>query len=200
MRFETRSLQIAATLFFVAAIGYSQSLSWGIKAGLPINDAYTDIPVADGGSGHFVDRYTVGLSVEHRIPANFSLEADLLYRHSGYDVVGGFLANTPNGNVGVHDFQLPMMVKYTVPTERYRPFVDFGGAYRHITTTGNFSPLLNPQHANAGGVVLGAGVAMKWKRIGISPEIRYTGWGEQAFTRYTTSHQNQADFLVGFTF
>jgi hypothetical protein len=199
MRFKTRLLQTTAILFLAAASGYSQSFSFGVKAGLPINDAYTNIPGADGGSSHFVDRYTVGPSLEYQLPANFSLEADLLYRHSGYDVIGGALANAPNGNVSVRDFQVPMMVKYTLPKERYRPFVDFGVAYRHLLTSGA-AVLRDPQNADTFGVVLGAGVAMKWKRIWVAPELRYSGWGEKAFTTYTTSHVNQTDLLVGFTF
>lgn len=195
-------LRFGAVVFLAALPAYSQSISYGVKAGVPLSDAYTGIAIPDGSSGHFNDRYTVGPTVEFKLPIHFSFEIDLLYRHSGFDAVGGLLANAPNGNVGVKDFQLPLMVKYQMPRTGFRPFVDFGAAYRHLSTSGNAPPSLqDAKHADLAGIVLGTGVAFQWGNLKVTPEIRYTGWGQSAFSNVAvTSNVNQGDFLVGFTF
>lgn len=200
--FARRLLQFGAVAFLAALPAYSQSISYGVKAGVPLTDAYTGLAIPDGGSGHFNDRYTVGPTVEFKLPIHFSFEIDVLYRHSGFDAVGGVLANTPNGNVSVKDFQLPLMVKYEMPLTRFRPFVDFGAAYRHLSTSGNAAPALqDAEHADIAGIVLGTGVAFQWGRVKVTPEIRYTGWAQSAFSNVAvTSNVNQGDLLVGFTF
>jgi hypothetical protein len=59
---------------------------------------------------------------------------------------------------------------------------------------------------------MGGGVEIHLLLVRISPEIRYTRWGTQQFNGIfpagvasgiagsLTSNQNQAEFLVGFTF
>ena len=50
---------------------------------------------------------------------------------------------------------------------------------------------------------MGGGVDVKVLMIHISPEVRLTRWGAQHFidtTGLINSKQNQAEFLVGFTF
>ncbi len=201
MSFAKYLRYFSVVALFAAGPAYSQ-YSFGVKAGVSMTDAYTNNPIADGGSGHFNDRYTAGLTAEYRFTTHFSLEADVLYRHSGFDAIGGFLANTPNGSVDVKDFQVPILVKYEVTLGRLQPFVDFGAAYRHLSTSGRAAPeLQDAQHADIAGPVIGVGVAFKWRRVKISPELRYSGWSQTAFNNVAvTSNQNQGDFLVGFTF
>ena len=50
---------------------------------------------------------------------------------------------------------------------------------------------------------MGAGIDVHALIIHIAPEIRYTRWGAQHFLSSNgllSSTQNQAEFLVGFTF
>jgi len=54
------------------------------------------------------------------------------------------------------------------------------------------------------GFVMGAGLDLKILLIHVSPELRYTRWGASHFVdsanNLVNSKQNQAEFLVGFTF
>ncbi len=199
-QFTTGLIQIMTVALLTVAPAYSQ-VSFGIKAGVPLNNAYTTNTIPDGTTGQSNPRYTVGVTVEKQLPANFSIEADVLYRHSSFYGFGG-PPLTPNGKVEADTFQVPLMVKYEVPLSKVSPFVDFGAAYRHVHSSGNGAPdLVGAQHADSAAIVLGAGVAFKWRRVKISPEIRYTGWAQHAFDNAAvTSNVNQADLLVGFTF
>ncbi len=77
------------------------------------------------------------------------------------------------------------------------PFVDAGPVYRHVSGGNNSYP---PANANSGGFAIGGGINVKFLILRISPEIRYTHWGQTAFNSFSVSTNNQADFLVGFTF
>jgi hypothetical protein len=50
---------------------------------------------------------------------------------------------------------------------------------------------------------VGAGIEIRALIVKLSPEIRYTRWGSEAFAGprdLFSSNQNQADFLIGITF
>ena len=179
---------------------YSQGLSFGVKAGIPLTDAYTNFPVADGGSGHKIDRYTIGPTVEVHLPVHLSFEAEALYRHSSFYVNGGALGNIPNGTFSVNDWQVPLLVKYEfhLPLGLIAPFADGGLVYRHVSHNASYPPT-NPSSA---GVALGGGITLKVIHLRLSPEIRYTHWGQDAFSPnngFVGSNSNQVDLLVGFT-
>ncbi len=183
---------------------HSQLVSIGVKAGVPLTNAYSDAQVAAGGSTHFVDRYTVGPTVEIHLPFHFSFEVDALYRHSGFGIIGG---PVQNASATVNEWQIPLLGKFEAPLGPIRPFVDAGVIYRHlsanITTSGTsfVQTSLGVQNPDNAGFAVGGGVALKLLHIRLSPEIRYTHWAQTAVSNLAVlSKNNQADFLVGLTF
>ncbi len=69
-------------LFLVAtATALAQSpFGFGLKAGVPLNDALSTTP---GGAINYFQsthRYTIGPYAEFRLPSGFSVELDALYR------------------------------------------------------------------------------------------------------------------------
>ncbi len=188
----------AAALFAMAVRpGYSQLLSVGVKAGVPLTSAYS--AAFDGqATGTAYDRlYVIGPTVELHLPFHLSVEADALYRRSGFAFTG--LASATRASV--NDWQIPILAKYELHFGPIRPFADGGVVARHVTA----SSAVGPDNPNSVGVALGAGVTLKLLHFRLSPEIRYTHWpsppySSAPFNGYVLSTSNQADFLVGFTF
>jgi hypothetical protein len=191
-------MKLILLLLFAVVSAYSQSLSFGVKAGVPVTDAYADLQTPNGTASHFADHYTVGPTIELHLPFQLSIEADALYRHSGFGINGG---TGGTASSSVNEWQIPLLAKVEIiPLGPIRPFVDGGLAYRHLSvnTSGTGLTVQNP---NNSGFVLGGGVTLKLLRLRLAPELRFTHWGQVAFSNLAvSSSQNQADFLVGFTF
>jgi hypothetical protein len=167
---------------FVCAPLSAQVLDWGVKGGVPFNDA---VKAAGTFNSNF-SRWTLGPVVELNLPAGLGLEFDALYRRTGYSISGAY-------NSGSIEF--PLLVKYKFPGTLARMYVDGGFVFRHIGDI----PLL--QDANSKGFVFGAGFRYDLKLIKISPELRYTRWDNQPFNVPSlTSARNQTEFLIGITF
>jgi len=108
---------------------------------------------------------------------------------------------TSTGSVGqspyhetFNDWQFPFLAKYEMSGGRFRPFLDAGVSYRHVSGSSVFSP-------DAAGFTVGGGATFKLLVLRVSPEIRYTRWfSDSNLDNLATTTSNQADFLVGFTF
>jgi hypothetical protein len=193
-------------------------LSFGIRAGVPLTDFFESV-----NSGNFLvtsstNRYIIGPSLELHLPGGFGLEVDALYRrfnyNSSFNLVDVFTNNRTTGNA----WEFPLLAKYRLPTPVIKPFIDAGVAFdtlsglkqtvvntiapnRQTTTTTN-----NPndlKKSTTTGFVIGFGADIHAVVLHISPEFRYTRWGSSHFTipiGNNISNQNQAEFLVGFTF
>ena len=106
----------------------------------------------------------------------------------------------------------------TAPAGEFRPFVDAGMAFDTlsglkqtitqtvlpaVTTTSTTSNPAELKNTTTKGFVLGGGLDLHVLILHISPEIRFTHWGSPHFNDpngLIKSKQNQAEFLVGFTF
>lgn len=156
----------------------AQSLSWGVKGGIPLTDA------VEGSFGvrWEAKRYTAGPTVEIGLTGPFACEVDALYHLSG-----GYAVRSLTGAEAVsHNFGGDIVTGAPIDST-------FRGA----------EPLsANPTH----GVVVGAGLRLNAGLIRIAPEIRYTRWrgrpiddqGWRGF--FARSTQNQVDLLIGLTF
>lgn len=199
---QMRKVLLFGIMFLgVVAPGYSQLVSFGIKAGVPLNDALNGYSNSSGNVLTTTDRWLVGPTAEVHLPFRLSFEVDALYRREGYSVASnsgfssgqGFLA--PNSSYSLNNWQFPFLAKYDLRGEVLRPFVDGGVTYRHLS--GN--SFIN--NADNAGITVGAGLTVKAFFLRLSPEIRYTHWGTtDVAAPFVTRSQNQADFLVGFTF
>jgi hypothetical protein len=160
-------------------------LGFGLKGGARLTDftsGSSDVTSAD----HV---YTIGPYAELRLPAGFSIEADLLY----------ILAK-----------------KKFAKTLIFRPFVEAGLANRYAT--GLPGPLSSaeavvpaPQWFVAGGpiynvsttsgwqegLVLGGGVQFKILMIKISGELRWSRYGNISANSLPKLNANQAELLLG---
>lgn len=183
-----RKVFVFGALLFAASVpGYSQFFSLGVKAGVPLTDAVHG--VSDGTTSVFTDtsRWIVGPTAEVRLPFRLSFEVDALYRRQNYTLSG---ANFAQG-FAANDWQFPFLGKYSFGEGALRPFVDAGVTYRHVSSG------IDP---NTAGFTLGGGVTLKALFIRLSPEIRYTRFSGVNESGPIVRAQNQADFLVGFTF
>jgi len=93
-------------LFFVGIVPVvAQSpFGFGLKAGVPLNDALSadlGAPVAYVESTH---RYIIGPFVEVRLPARFSVEVDALYRSYEYRQLSGWVVAPPAVSPGAWEF------------------------------------------------------------------------------------------------
>lgn len=208
------------SLLVTTNAGAAGPLSLGIRAGVPLTDFFESV-----NSGNFLvtsstNRYIVGPSLELRLPAGFGLEVDALYRRFNYNSSYGlanFLLGTPNRTTG-NAWEFPLLVKYRFSTPLIKPYVDAGLAFDTLsglkqtvvsvanpfgqTTTTNSNPN-ELKNSTTTGFVIGFGADIHAVVLHISPEIRYTRWGSPHFTipnGPVISNQNQAEFLVGFTF
>lgn len=167
----------------------AQFFSFGGKIGTPLNDAINN----DGGKltfNHSTGRYVIGPTVELRLPFGLGIEADALYRNY---TLGGT----------VNQFEFPILAKYRFPGLLFRPFVAAGPSFNHVSDPGLTS--ITRLHATSSGFALGAGAEVKAVLIRISPELRYTHWGNQNITLASlnsglSSSQNQLEILVGISF
>ncbi len=197
-----RLFYLAAVSLFPIVPADCQLLSFGVKGGIPLTDAYSDVNLGNGAiSAHFNNRYTIGPTVELHFPLHVSFEADLLYRHSRYSATSNIV---PGGSAGANDFQIPLLAKVDISHGLVGPFIDGGVAYRHLSVSLSNSAgqlFLGVNNPNSAGIAVGGGVQIKLLLIRISPEIRYTHWGQIAFSNAAvTSNNNQLDLLVGVTF
>lgn len=186
---------------------WAQPFSAGIKAGVPLSDF-----VSATQSGTFdytsqTQRYIFGGTAELHFPLGFAVEFDVLYRHLQYSANGNIAGVLTTSKTTASNWEFPLLLKYRFPFPVVRPYVDGGvawdalsGVSQSVLTGSNPFAVKNN---GATGFVLGAGIDIHAVFLHISPELRYTRWFTAPITDATgllQAGQNQAEFLVGFTF
>lgn len=203
-------------LLFLTAPAFPQGIDWGFRAGVPLTDAFKHGLTSPLNLATYTSdtrRYTLGPTVELRLPLGIGIEFDALYKRLAYDrsvtaVVPG--TNLLPGQTRANSWEFPLLVKLRTPGILFRPFVDGGVSFRTLTGVKQFVTGLAGEPTppelrdkNAKGVVLGAGFELSAPFVKISPEFRYTRWGQESFRdtlNIFRSNQNQADLLIGITF
>ena len=182
------SKRLLLAAIFSSSAAFAQ-FSVGVKAGVPLNDVYVN-----AGQGQFprfgtTDRYLIGPEVDLNLPFHLGVEADALFRR--YKL----------GGSGVNEWDFPILLKYrftAIPV--LHPFVDAGPIFNHVSEIQSVT-----SNVSAPGVVVGAGIDFKLLILHIKPEFRYIHWVDAnhnfaPLNSNLASNQNQAQFLVGFTF
>lgn len=195
-------------LFLFATTGAFAQFSFGVRGGLPLTNFFQAASNPDETFSSSATRFIIGPTVELRLPAGFSLEAEALFRHFQYNgstnVVDGLVQTTAS-----NAWEFPLLVKYRTPGLFVKPFLDGGVAFDHWSGTNQIIAAASGIGASSGtsgsnaGFVLGAGIELHLPLVRLSPEIRYTRWGAASVTDLGAalrSNQNQAEFLVGLTF
>jgi opacity protein-like surface antigen len=190
---KTFRLILVFGLFLGAAA--AQPVIGGLKIGAPLTDAFSVVNSASPFSFLTANAngYTLGPFVEVRLPFQFSVEADALYR--GYNFTVASASTQASTHASSWDF--PIVAKYHFFKGPVKPYVEGGLDFSHLS---DVTQVLAPNHNSNFGIVLGAGVQLNLLVLRISPEIRYTGDALKNFTGVLDSNRNQVAFLVGIGF
>jgi len=190
-------------LYCIAAGAYAQPISFGIKAGVPLTDAFD---IARGGSSIYsaVDkRFTVGPTLEVRLPVRTSIVFEMLYKRLGFDAAGS-VATT--GNL----FEFPVLLKHRFKDGWVSPYLATGASFNRLSGVTQLvsgvargrPPELRRE--STAGIVFAGGLQVKALLLKVSPEVRYTYRNSELFREAVAgllrSNKNQLEFLVGFTF
>jgi hypothetical protein len=193
---------------------YGQTISVGVKGGIPLTDATRNLFGGDESRP-----YTVGPSIEMGLPAGFAIEAAALYRRTGatfnynlglFGVPGP--APAPINWIRGNSWEFPVLGKYYFRprAEKWQPFIGTGWAFRTVGVVNEgLVTLEDPTgglHSSSfrsegrlpldAGAVFAGGVRYRMGRFAISPEVRYTRWG----SGNTISSKNDAGLFLGVTF
>ena len=217
--------RIAFVLFLAAGSSlFGQFIEGGIRGGIPLTDNFDAIAApfnCCSGIRSFTsttNRYTVGPTVEVALPFKLSLELDALYKRYHYRETTFGVDTQARTKTTSNSWEFPLLLKYKISTPLLRPFVDTGLSLHHVGgvkeatafivfpsaqffSSSYSSPLL--VHSFNTGFVIGGGGEIRAPLVHISPEIRYTRWGNENFRspdHNLTSSRNQVEFLVGLTF
>ncbi len=201
----------AVRLACVALVGVgcaiAQDFSFGVKGGVPFNDA---VKVTDR-ARYFSDKapWVFGPAFELRLLAGFGVEADLFYRRLEYSTTNPAGATATSRTTG-QVWELPVLARFHGPGALFRPTLAAGLSYRRMarfdvrTLTGSGGsdpPELTGR--NGAGATVGAGVEAGGRLVRVSAEVRYTRWGTSSIRSAASglaTQLNQADFLLGIMF
>jgi opacity protein-like surface antigen len=196
--------RLLALFLFPAALAFPASfLSFGIKGGVPFNDAFK---AATEQNIHYVtntNRYTFGPTLDINLPFGLAIEADLLYRRLHYTATTDTFSRLTTANA----WDLPLLLKIRFAPGPIRPYVSAGPTFRGLTNIGerieSFGSSSNPSELKdrfSTGFTVSGGVQLIKH---ISPELRYTRWGWANFRSVSglfQSNPDQLEVLVGITF
>jgi opacity protein-like surface antigen len=175
----------------------AQSIGYGVRGGIPLNDTF-DFLNRFSLQTVKTSRFTIGPTFEVRLPLGLSVQVDALYKRQNATF------STITGNTSTaHTWEIPLLAKYRLPGLVARPFVEGGVSFQSIGDVIKFATTQTADKSRRG-FVLGAGLEAKLLKLRVSPEIRFTRWGETKFLPLTPTTllnaSSQAEFLVGLTF
>ena len=177
---------------FCPAVFGADWFTAGVRAGMPLTDAFQSATSGDLSLKSATKNFTIGPSAELLLPFGLGIEVDALYKRTSIEVNGA-------GASTASSWEFPLLAKFRLPGVGLRPYVAGGAAFRKFGELMHFA--VGPDRSTSG-IVLGGGIELKVGRLRISPELRYTRWGSgetsgESVLRY---NRNQADFLIGVTF
>ncbi|MEX2263866.1 MAG: outer membrane beta-barrel protein [Bryobacteraceae bacterium] len=182
---------------------FSQSLHFGIKGGVPFTDAF-DIAVGSGPNvTSETQPFTVGPMVDLELPFGLGIEFNALYKRFEYSRAG--LSVNSEGS----SWEFPLLLKLRSPGILIRPYAAAGVSFNRLAGLARVGEVAGIPGVTASdtklrtGFVLGGGIEFRVPFVRISPEIRYTRWRSETIENGLSAvlaGQNQAEFLVGFTF
>lgn len=181
---------------------FSQRLSIAVIAGTNLTDPFSRYTRHDfGPSGlpltieykSVSPALILGPTVELLLGAGWSVEVDALHRELRSEARVG----TPPGPSQVFSqqtrasWEFPLLAKYTIGQRAWRPFLNGGMSFRPAGTGTGLS------HR---GITAGAGIDAHWKRLRVSPSVRYTRWADPGNNfALPPARRDHVEFLVTFT-
>jgi hypothetical protein len=209
-------------LAFLCRNGFSQSLSLGFRAGVPLNDAvwgwhdkyWEWIPESK--------RYAVGPAVALRLHGKLSIEVDALYKRIGYSRYGSaFSGQYERIKTRADSWEFPVIARCRLLPSRIRPYFASGFSYHYISGARStdeavvggtwfvfpLDRVYELQRTSNWGAIVAVGAETSLWGMDILPEIRYTRWSSDIFRDPVSPHietvgsnRDQVEFLVGIMF
>jgi opacity protein-like surface antigen len=190
----------------------AQSLTFGVKLGVPVTDTFILNNGASSINNYTFDtlRYTVGPTVELGLPLGLTLETDALYKRLRYDSYP-FGFDTFRAETTADSWEFPFLLKRRLPRVPLHPHGSLGVSLRHVSgstyyTNGEFQSTQEIQelvNTWSTGFAVGGGTEITTGMIHLTPEIRYTRWATEYFrspNAVLASNRDAVDFLIGVTF
>jgi opacity protein-like surface antigen len=209
-------MKIVLCFLLSSVTAFPQFFAIGVKGGVPVTDAFKTATTRDLSYLSNTKRYTVGPTVELRLPFGLGVEFDALYKRLNYESVQEVGPAQIQANTSASSWEFPLLLKLRAPAPLLRPYLTVGPSFRHISDVtqaissfvgGTQQQTNQPaelQNRFNAGFAIGGGLEFGGGHFRVSPEIRYTRWGWENFQASNVpgfqSNQNQVDFLLGITF
>jgi opacity protein-like surface antigen len=200
-------LRLAVLAFFAQFCFGESPFIIGVRGGVPLGDVIETVQSGSSVSSS-TDHYVVGPTLGIRLPLGFSVAADALFTRLTLSTTSS--ATSTSISASASSWEFPVLLRFTAGRQGIAPFVGAGVSVRHLSDFGNIGPFLTNSSGNVVGTpttvgfVIGGGLQFKLGFLHISPEIRYTHWGENhisaAFQNVIKTNDNEGQILVGLTF
>jgi len=191
---------------FLSGFAVAQPVSFGIRGGVPLTNAYSAVTVTSGSSfvKDFSDskEYQIGAMLELHLPLGLGVEADALYHPLNlttqiYIAPPDVHAGTFQSSITVNSWEFPILGKFHfLRLPLVKPYIEAGPSFRALANAAS--------HFSSSGFTIGVGVELRISRLRIEPDIRYTRWGSDMASAIavgaTPSNVNQVAFLIGIAF
>ena len=184
----------AVLLLLVSVPVVGQTLGAGIKGAFPVYGFETvSYLYRYGVRDSYIGGHQWGPALEVRVTKRWAVEADLLYgreRLQSFQAPAGafpFPADRVNGRGPT--LHLAVLAKWRLLRGPVTPFVSAGPAMRwthlqldldrlEITPTDQVHTLSHADESHTvAGFAVGGGLEVRWGRLRIAPEVRYTAYG-----------------------
>ena len=175
------------------ASAFGRRFSGGVIAGVGVgDDLRTSNTPSFFSAGQRSDSNSpiVGAILEFSIYHDLFLEANGIYR-----ALHATDLSIPEGDVryAVLTWEFPVLAKYKLRSfHTLRPFVELGPSFR---LDGNFNGP-TPSHYGVSG---GVGMEARFKKLKISPAVRYTRWEKERTPQGGGIFRNELETLIGFS-
>src|SRR3954462_7617716 len=149
---KNRKSYLAGLALMTAGLALGQNsehmpVTLGLKVGVPVTDMFSTsntgtLGVASLGttglpgsnySSH-TPRYILGASAEFHLPLHLRFEVDGLYKRGAFNSSVPFGGGTAYRPTSLNWWEVPGLFKYNISMGHFRPFIDFGATFRHIST------------------------------------------------------------------
>jgi hypothetical protein len=188
-------------------------ISFGVKGGIPLNDAFNTVTMGDIHFATNTKRYTVGPELDINLPLGLAIEFDALYRRLDWESTEMGVDTFTHRATTANAWDFPVLLKWRFSPGPIRPYVSVGPTFRNLSNarqvenffTGSMVQTTTGRPADlSSSFVTGFTAAGGIQLLGhISPEVRYTRWGWNTFRDVSgafKSNPDQFDFLLGITF
>jgi hypothetical protein len=158
-------------------------------------------PVSQYGATSDPHTPIAGIRFGMPVTENFSIEVDGVFRGT-HEISGalnpdGPIRRTVHSGSAFLTWEFPLLAKYNLPDFKVAPVFELGPSVRITAHT-------QSENYSHYGATAGVGVAARFKKMSISPTLRYTRWAADKIRNGrepgTGTSPNQVEVVVGFTF